>query len=51
VGTTINIRGRLIGPGQSVYIIAEMSADHNQDFDQAVKIIYLPRPSRRDELA
>lgn len=35
----IEINGRRIGPGEPVYIIAEMSANHNQDFDHAVKII------------
>jgi pseudaminic acid synthase len=28
-----------IGPGAPCYIIAEMSANHNQDFDQAVRIL------------
>ena len=35
----IEINGRRIGPGYPAYIVAEMSANHNQDFDQAVKII------------
>jgi pseudaminic acid synthase len=35
----ITIAGREVGPGRPVYVIAEMSANHNQDFDQAVKII------------
>lgn len=35
----IEINGRCIGPGYPVYIVAEMSANHNQDFDHAVKII------------
>jgi len=39
VSKNININGREIGPGNKVYIIAEMSANHNQDFDQAVKIL------------
>src|SRR3989338_7633248 len=29
-----------IGPGFSCFVIAEMSANHNQDFDTAVKILY-----------
>lgn len=33
---TIEINGRTIGPGYPAYIIAEMSANHNQDFAQAV---------------
>ncbi len=35
----IKINNTLIQPSQSTYIIAEMSANHHQDFDQAVKII------------
>jgi len=35
----ITIHGRVIGPGRPVYVIAEMSANHGQDFDQAVRII------------
>lgn len=33
------IAGRPIGPGHPVYVIAEMSANHGQDLDQAVRII------------
>lgn len=35
----IEINDRRIGPDHPVYLIAEMSANHNQDFDQAVRII------------
>lgn len=35
----IKIRGRDIRAGNPAYIIAEMSGNHNQDFNQAVKII------------
>jgi N-acetylneuraminate synthase len=35
----VRIGHRLIGPGQPVYIIAEMSANHGQSFDQAVQIV------------
>jgi pseudaminic acid synthase len=35
----LNIHGRLIGPGHPVYVIAELSANHGRDFDQAVRII------------
>lgn len=33
------IGNRLVGPGYPTYIIAEMSANHNQSFEDAVKII------------
>jgi N-acetylneuraminate synthase len=35
----IKINQREIGPGQPVYVIAEMSANHGQDYNQAVRII------------
>lgn len=35
----IEIKGRRIGPGEPVYVIAEMSANHNHDFNQAVDIL------------
>lgn len=33
------INNRLIGQNQPAYIIAEMSANHNQSYDEAVKIV------------
>jgi N-acetylneuraminate synthase len=35
----ITINGRQIGDGAPTYVIAEMSANHNQDFDEAIRII------------
>lgn len=35
----IRINQQTIGAGSHVYIVAELSANHGQDFDQAVKII------------
>jgi pseudaminic acid synthase len=35
----IEIKGRPVGPGSPVYIVAEMSANHKQDFKEAVKIL------------
>jgi glutamine amidotransferase len=37
--TDIHIAGRRIGSGWPVYIVAEMSANHHQDFEQAVAIV------------
>jgi pseudaminic acid synthase len=34
------INGRRIGPGQPVYVIAEVSANHGQDFDAAVRLVH-----------
>ena len=36
---TILIDGRRVGPGEPVYIVAELSANHNGDFDRAVEIV------------
>jgi N-acetylneuraminate synthase len=35
----IELAGRRIGPGEPVYIIAELSANHGQHFDQAAAIL------------
>lgn len=48
MSVSITINGRMIGPGQPVYIIAEMSANHHQDFDQAVKLIHIAKESGAD---
>ena len=37
----IVIRNKKIGENNSVYIIAEMSANHNMDFECSKRIIYL----------
>src|SRR5262249_13265263 len=39
VSNSITINGRRVGEGQPAYLIAELSANHNQDFDQAVRIV------------
>ena len=35
----LRICGRRIGPGQAVYIIAELSANHHQNFERAARLI------------
>lgn len=45
---SIQINGRLVGTGQPTYVIAEMSANHNQDFNQAVQIIRAAKESGAD---
>jgi N-acetylneuraminate synthase len=37
--TSIRIGGRSIGSGRPIYVIAELSANHNHDFDQAARIV------------
>lgn len=46
----IEINGRKIGPGFPAYIIAEMSANHGQDFEQAVKIIHAAKEAGADAI-
>lgn len=46
----IKLNGRTIGPGHSVYIVAEMSANHNQDYQKAVKIIEAAKESGADAI-
>ena len=47
---TIQINGRRIGIGHPCYIVAEMSANHNQCFDDAVKIIEAAKAAGADAI-
>lgn len=44
----VRIRDRCITQGGPVYIIAEISANHNQDFDEAVRILGAAKDSGAD---
>lgn len=44
----IDLNGRRVGPAELVYIIAEVSANHNQDFDQAVQLIHAAKDAGAD---
>ncbi len=46
----INIGAREIGPQRPVYIIAEMSANHGGDYDQAVKILEAAKAAGADAI-
>jgi len=44
----IQIGKRSVGPGHPVYVVAELSANHNQNYDQAVQIIHAARDAGAD---
>lgn len=44
----INIDGKAVGNGKPVYIIAELSANHNQNFDRAVASIHAAKEAGAD---
>lgn len=46
--TSIEINGRPIGPGHATYIVAEMSANHNQDYEQAVQLLHAAKEAGVD---
>lgn len=45
---SMKIKNRIIGQGYPAYIIAEMSANHAMDIDNAIKIIHLAKESGAD---
>ena len=44
----LTINERRIGTGEPVYIIAEMSANHGQDFEQARAIVHAAKAAGAD---
>ncbi len=47
---TIEINGRMVGPGRATYVVAEISANHNQDFEQAVRIVEAAKQAGADAI-
>ena len=50
MANAIRIGDKLIGKGQPVFIIAELSANHNQDFELAVKTIKAAKEAGADAI-
>jgi pseudaminic acid synthase len=48
MASEIKIGQRAIGSGHGVYVIAEISANHHQNFEQAVKIIHAAKDAGAD---
>ena len=46
----ITINGRAIGPGRPVYVIAEMSANHAQSFEAAVRLVHAAADAGADAI-
>lgn len=44
------LNGRRIGSNEPTYIIAEMSANHNQSFDEAVRILHAAKEAGADAI-
>jgi N-acetylneuraminate synthase len=44
----LTIAGRRVGSGSPVYVIAELSANHNRDFNQAVRILHAAKDAGAD---
>ena len=42
------IGSHLIGPGEPVYVVAELSANHGQDFDEAVRLVHAAKDAGAD---
>ena len=50
MNANVKINNSIIGKNNPVYIIAEMSANHNQDFNRAVKIIEAAKAAGADAI-
>lgn len=50
INQTFAVDGRLIGPGHPTYVIAEMSANHGQDYGKAVALVYAAKEAGADAI-
>lgn len=44
----VKIGNRFVGPGHPVYIVAELSANHRQNYDEAVRLIHAAQKAGAD---
>ncbi len=44
----LHIGATTVGPGHPVYVVAEISANHNQIYEQAVKLIHAAKEAGAD---
>jgi pseudaminic acid synthase len=50
MSTEVTIAGRRIAPGSAVYMVAELSANHNQSFDEAVRVLRAAKEAGADAI-
>ncbi len=50
VTNPLKIAGREVGSGYPTYIVAEVSANHNRDYDQAVRILHAAKGAGADAI-
>jgi N-acetylneuraminate synthase len=48
MSTTLKVGKRTVGPGHPVFVVAELSANHNQDLDTAVRLVRAARDAGAD---
>ena len=48
MNNSLQINQRIVGAGQPVYVIAEISANHNHEFEQAAKIVRVAKDAGAD---
>jgi pseudaminic acid synthase len=48
VTSSLRVGDKSIGAGYATYVVAELSANHNQDYDQAVRIIHAAKDAGAD---
>ena len=46
----LRIGDRVLGPGQPVFVVAELSANHHQSFDEAVRVVHAAHGAGADAI-